>query len=153
MEHSSPSEVKNSFWRKYDKMMSAFDFSLGYLLNLTCLEANPLTSLGCIFLVSVIGIIIPAFAELPRLTAGNYWAGFLSVWLHKHWFCPCIVLSLWSSHMKQNVPSAAKQQGLAIMHNSVEELLDGLTLDDRTWCQSGLHEEQGCSVQFKTSLS
>lgn len=52
--------------------MSAFDFSLGYLLNLMCLEANPLTSLGCIFLVSVIGIIIPAFAELPRLIAGNY---------------------------------------------------------------------------------
>lgn len=54
-------------------MVSAFEFSLGRLL-IVCPRAKLFNFFG-LRLVSTIGIIIPAFAELPQITAENYGDG------------------------------------------------------------------------------
>lgn len=48
-------------------MAAAFEFSLGYLLTVCPI----LASLGFIFMVSTISIIISAFAELPQVLEEN----------------------------------------------------------------------------------
>lgn len=109
--------MKTSFRRKYGKVVSAFEFSLGHLLIILCLGANPLTSLEFIFLVSTIGIMVPTYLDLPWVTTENYWAGIQTcIYLFDSENTDLVIsimLSLESSYVKLNVPSAAKSPQLA----------------------------------------